>query len=153
LFVAVVTDTQWSVFCQSFSLNDLQADARLRTNGQRVKERGWLIPRLAESLRRFTQSALTERLEAIGLPFAPIAKPWDLLEDPHLKASGGLLETRIDGRSIHVPALPLELGGERLAKRRDPPAIGQDGRELLTSLGYASDAIEALAAQGIIRLA
>ena len=153
LFVGVVTDTQWSVFCASFALDQLAADPKLKTNGQRVKERGWLIPRLAQTFRRFAQPELTERLEAIGLPFAPIAKPWDLLEDPHLKASGGLLETRIDGKTIHVPALPLELGGERLPKRRDPPAIGQDGRELLASLGYAGDAIDALAAQGIIRLA
>jgi crotonobetainyl-CoA:carnitine CoA-transferase CaiB-like acyl-CoA transferase len=153
LFVAVVTDTQWEVFCREFSEKGLAEDPRLRNNGERVKERAWLIPRLAETFRKFTQLQLTERLEAIGLPFAPIAKPWDLLEDPHLKASGGLLETRIDGRSIHVPALPLELGGERLPKRRDPPAIGQDGRELLASLGCAGDAIDALAAQGIIRLA
>ena len=153
LFVGVVTDTQWTVFCESFALEDLQADARLKTNGERVKQRAWLIPRLADTFRKFTQLELTSRLEAIGLPFAPIAKPWDLLEDPHLKASGGLLETRIDGKAIHVPALPLELDGARLGKRRDPPAVGQDSRELLASLGYSGEAIDALAAQGIVRLA
>ena len=150
LFVGVVTDTQWAVFCRDFALNDLEADPKLKTNGQRVRERDWLIPRLGETFRNFTQAELTARLEAIGLPFAPIAKPWDLLEDPHLKASGGLLETRIAGKAIHVPALPIELGGARLAKRRDPPAIGQDTRELLLGLGCSPDEINSLLAQRIV---
>jgi crotonobetainyl-CoA:carnitine CoA-transferase CaiB-like acyl-CoA transferase len=148
----VVTDTQWSVFCSSFSLKVLAEDARLKSNGQRVRERDWLIPRLAETLKTFGQAELTERLEAIGLPFAPIARPWDLLADRHLKASGGLLETHIDGKTIHVPALPLELGGRRLAKRRDPPVIGQDTRELLAGLGCSPEEINALLAQRVIAL-
>src|SRR5688500_11736668 len=124
LFVGVVTDTQWQVFCREFGEQDLRNDARLKTNGQRVKERGWLIARLAEVFKRFTQEELTVKREGIGLPCAPIAKPWDLLDDPHLNASGGLLETAVGNKRIRVPALPLELDGERLRKRSDPPAIG-----------------------------
>ena len=150
LFVAVVTDTQWAVFCSNFALSDLQANPKLKTNGQRVKERDWLIPRLGETFRKLTQAELTGRLEAMGLPFAPIAKPWDLLDDPHLKQSRGLLETRVDGKTIHVPALPIELGGARLGKRRDPPAIGQDTRELLAGLGCSPEEIDALLAQRIV---
>jgi crotonobetainyl-CoA:carnitine CoA-transferase CaiB-like acyl-CoA transferase len=153
LFVGVVTDTQWAVFCSNFSLADLAGDARLKTNAARVKERAWLIPRLAETFRRFTQAELTARLEAIGLPFAPIAKPWDLLDDPHLRACGGLLETRVDGKTAHVPALPLELGGERLPKRRDPPLVGEDTRELLQSLGCSPQEIDALLAQQVVAFA
>src|SRR5205809_795811 len=48
LFVGVVTDTQWEVFCREFGEPGLAADARLKTNGMRVKERGWLIARLVE---------------------------------------------------------------------------------------------------------
>jgi crotonobetainyl-CoA:carnitine CoA-transferase CaiB-like acyl-CoA transferase len=152
LFVGVVTDTQWEVFCRDFGLNDLKDDPRLKTNGQRVKERGWLIPRLAETFARFDQPQLTRKLEAIGMPFAPIAKPWDLLEDPHLNASGGLLETRIDNKTIHVPALPIALGGERLGKRADPPRVGEHGRELLEHLGCAPGEIESLRERGIVAL-
>ena len=87
----------------------------------RVKERAWLIPRVNEITKRYPQAELAAKLEAIGMPFAPIAKPWDLLDDPHLKASGGLLETRYMGKRSHIPALPIELDGKRLAKRSDPP--------------------------------
>ena len=152
LFVGVVTDTQWEIFCREFGEPELAADPRLKTNGMRVKERAWLIPRLAELLRRYTKAELAAKLEAIGLPFAPIAKPWDLLDDPHLRASGGLVPTRVRGKTIQVPALPLEFDGERLAKRADPPAIGEHGAELLKELGCSAAEIQRLREQRIVAL-
>ena len=97
-----------------------------------------------------SQAELAAKLEAIGMPFAPIAKPWDLLDDPHLKASGGLLETTFLDKTAHVPALPIELDGKRLAKRSDPPEIGQHGRELLASLGCSPQDIDRLQTQRIV---
>ena len=151
LFIGVVTDTQWEIFCREFGEAELAADARLRTNADRVKERQWLIPRLAATFVRYSQSDLAARLEAIGLPYAPIAKPWDLLDDPHLNASDGLFATRLpDGRTIRIPALPLALDGKRLPKRTDPPAIGEGARALLVGLGYTPERIDALIAGKIV---
>ncbi|HEV2431677.1 MAG TPA: CaiB/BaiF CoA-transferase family protein, partial [Burkholderiales bacterium] len=152
LFVGVVTDTQWDVFCKAFGASDLAADPRLRSNGLRVKERTWLVPRINEILKKHTQAELTARLEEIGLPFAPIARPWDLLDDPHLKASGGLLQTNVNGKKIRVPALPLALDGKRLGKRADPPRVGEHGRTVLEQLGYSRADIDALAAQRVVAL-
>jgi crotonobetainyl-CoA:carnitine CoA-transferase CaiB-like acyl-CoA transferase len=152
LFVGVVTDTQWEVFCRAFEAEDLLQDPRLRTNALRVKERAWLIPRINEITQKHAQAQLSARLEAIGMPFAPIAKPWDLLEDRHLNASGGLLETKTGGKTIRVPALPLALDGKRLAKRMDPPAVGEHGRELLAELGCSPQEIESLRDRRIVAL-
>ncbi len=152
LFVGVVTDTQWQTLCRDFGLDDLEKDARLKTNGMRVKERSWLLPRLAEVFKAHTQESLAAKLEAMGLPFAPIAKPWDLLEDAHLRASGGLLETKTDKKSIRVPALPIELDGERLGKRCDPPRVGEHAGELLAGLGCSPQEIQALVDKRIVAL-
>jgi len=152
LFIGVVTDTQWLAFCRAFDLRELEKDDRLKSNGSRVKARTWLLPRLAEVFRKQTQGELAAKLEAIGLPFAPIAKPWDLLDDPHLKASGGLLETSVEGRSIRVPALPVALDGGRLGKRSDPPGLGEHGRELLAGLGCSPQDIQALVDRRIVAL-
>jgi crotonobetainyl-CoA:carnitine CoA-transferase CaiB-like acyl-CoA transferase len=152
LFVGVVTDTQWDVFCTAFGAADLAADPRLKSNGLRVKERAWLVPRINEMLKKHTQAELTAKLEQIGLPFAPIAKPWDLLDDPHLNASGGLLDTKLNGKSIRVPALPLALDGKRLTKRTDPPRVGEHGRELLAELGCSPQEIENLRDRRIVAL-
>ncbi|HTQ78130.1 MAG TPA: CaiB/BaiF CoA-transferase family protein [Burkholderiales bacterium] len=153
LFVGVVTDTQWEIFCREFGEPELAADPRLKRNGDRVRERGWLLPRLAGIMKRHARAELAAKLEAMGLPFAPIAKPWDLLDDPHLKASGGLLETRLpDGRTFRAPTLPLALGGKRLPKRADPPALGEGARDLLSGLGYGPAEVDALRADGVVGL-
>jgi crotonobetainyl-CoA:carnitine CoA-transferase CaiB-like acyl-CoA transferase len=150
LFVGVVTDTQWEVFCREFGAAELAADERLKTNALRVQARGWLLPRLEEILRQHTKAELVRQLEAIGLPFAPIARPRDLVDDPHLNA-GGMLSTHDPrGFDFKAPGLPLELKGVRLPLRTQPPAISAHARELLASLGYASDQVERLFASGVV---
>jgi crotonobetainyl-CoA:carnitine CoA-transferase CaiB-like acyl-CoA transferase len=150
LFVGVVTDTQWEVFCREFGAAELAADPRLKTNGLRVKARDWLLPRLQEILKRRTKAELEKQLEAIGLPFAPITRPRELFDDAHLNA-GGMVETRDPrGARFKVPGLPLEMKGERLRLRRQPPNLSQDSRELLASLGYPGERIEALFAEGVV---
>jgi len=150
LFVGVVTDTQWQVFCREFEITDLEKDTRLKTNAMRVKERSWLIPRINEITKQHSADALAAKLEAIGMPFAPIAKPWDLLDDPHLKASGGLLETLYMGKRSHIPALPIELDGKRLPKRFDPPEVGEHGPALLRELGYSQTEIAGIVERRIV---
>jgi len=150
LFVGVVTDTQWEVFCREFGAAELAADARLKTNGQRVAAREWLLPKLQEILARHTKGDLSRKLEAIGLPFAPITRPRDLIDDPHLNA-GGMVQTRDPrGTSFKVPGLPLELGGKRLTLRSQPPVLSANARELLASLGYAAAQIDELVTAQIV---
>ncbi len=151
LFVGVVTDTQWEVFCREFGQEELAANPEIRTNGQRVKNRDWLIPKIGEVFRAWEREALEKKLESIGLPYAPISKPWDLFDDPHLNASGGLVEMRVaPGKSIKVPTLPLELDGERLGKRLEPPLVSENAREVLAGAGYSAAEIANLLERGIV---
>jgi crotonobetainyl-CoA:carnitine CoA-transferase CaiB-like acyl-CoA transferase len=125
-------------------------DARLKTNADRVKAREWLLPRLGEIFKQHDKRELSMKLEAIGLPYAPITRPRDLFDDPHLNA-GGMVETKDPrGTTFKVPGLPLELGGKRLALRTQPPQVSENARELLESLGYASARIDALIADKIV---
>ncbi|HEX7251096.1 MAG TPA: CaiB/BaiF CoA-transferase family protein [Burkholderiales bacterium] len=150
LFVGVVTDTQWEVFCREFGAAELAADERLRTNGQRVQARAWLLPRLEEIFKRYGKAELSQKLEAIGLPYAPITRPRDLFEDPHLNA-GGMIQTQDPrGTSFKVPGLPLEMGGARLPLRNQPPVVSENAQELLASLGYSPAQIDALIADKVV---
>jgi crotonobetainyl-CoA:carnitine CoA-transferase CaiB-like acyl-CoA transferase len=154
VFVGVVTDTQWKVFCEAFGLADFLADPALATNPQRVRERERIIPVVAEVFGRMTRAELMRRCEALGLPFAPIARPEDLFDDPHLAASGGLAEITLPGgKRARVPVLPIELNGRRLATRLDVPQVGEHTREILAGLGYEEGEIEAFIAQGVVRAA
>ena len=153
LFVGVVTDTQWEVFCREFGATELADDTRLRTNGDRVKARDWLLPKLQEILRRHSKAELSAKLEAIGLPFAPIARPRDLFDDPHLNAGGMVATHDPRGFDFKVPGLPLELDGKRLGLRNQPPRLSQDARELLAGLGYAQERIASLIADRVVAVA
>jgi len=78
-----------------------------------------------------------------GLPYSRIAKPWDLFEDTHLMASGGLHEVTLnDGRRIKVPALPMQFGAERLPLRHDLPSPGQHNAEILDPIRNRQDKLD-----------
>ena len=152
VFVGVVTDTQWKVFCEAFELPQFLTDPTLATNPQRVEQRGKTIPVITELFSRMSKADLMARFEALGLPFAPIARPEDLFDDPHLNASGGLAPiTMPDGTVTKVPILPIEMDGHRLGVRLDLPKIGEHTREILAAVGYGEGEIDELAAAKVIR--
>ncbi len=151
LFIAVVTDTQWKQFCSTFELAALAADGSLATHAGRVAARATLIPALQEALGRLPRAELVAGCERCGVGFAPINRPEDLFDDPHL-AAGGMTEVTLgDGRRARVPKLPLEVNGARFGTRLDVPELGADGRAILTELGYPPDEIDHLVAAGTLR--
>jgi crotonobetainyl-CoA:carnitine CoA-transferase CaiB-like acyl-CoA transferase len=152
VFVAVVTDTQWRVFCTAFGLQEFAQDETLATNTQRVQARERLIPIVAAACKRLRKSELMARCEANGLPYAPITKPHELFDDPQLQAAGGFGEVTLSGgRKVKIPMLPIELDGERLGVRLDVPRYAEHTRGVLTELGYREDEIAALIKQGVVR--
>jgi len=101
-----------------------------------------------------TKQELMDRCEALGLPFAPIAKPDDLFDDPHLNASGGLTPLTLpDGRKTKVPNLPIEMDGMRFGTRLDLPRVGEHTRDVLARLGYRPDEVAALISRRIVHAA
>jgi crotonobetainyl-CoA:carnitine CoA-transferase CaiB-like acyl-CoA transferase len=151
IFLAAVSDTQWAIFCDAFGFADLNVDPRLKSNNDRVMAREWMMPILRSRLADRTAAELSAIFEQNALPFAPITRPEDLFDDPHLNATGGLAPlTLTDGRATMVPLLPLTLGGERPGVRLNPPKLGQHTSELLSELGYSTSELELLKSKHVI---
>lgn len=146
VFVGVVSDTQWRQFCQSFELSEFEKDTSLTTNADRVRQRDRIIPVIKATFARYRQQDLMDKLERTGLPFAPIARPEAMFDDPHLQASDGLLElTLTDGQhagsKARLPALPLAMDGRRFQCRKDLPRIGQHTMDVLIEVGYSASEV------------
>jgi crotonobetainyl-CoA:carnitine CoA-transferase CaiB-like acyl-CoA transferase len=151
VFVGITSNGHWERFCAEFGLDDLAADARLVDNAHRVAARGWLIPRIAEEMRRHPAATLSERLERCRVPFAPLRRPDQLVDDPHLIASGQLVDTPLrGGRRAKLPKLPVRSSAFDMGLRRPAPGLGEHTREVLRELGLGIEEIDALASRRVI---
>jgi crotonobetainyl-CoA:carnitine CoA-transferase CaiB-like acyl-CoA transferase len=135
LFIGAVSDKQFATLCRVLERPDLLDEPALATNAQRVAIRPELLRRLSEILEHHRIDELSAKLEAAGLPYAPIVRPEQLVDDPHLKASGGIVPMGTDdGGTTEVVLLPLIMGGRRPAVRRPLAAVGEHTEEVLGAL-------------------
>jgi len=151
IFLAAVSDAQWRTMCQAFGWADLLANPHYTTNNERVRARPALLADLRARLARMDVEQVAKIFEDNALPYAPISKPEQLLDDPHLLATGGLAEVTLTdgeraGQTAQTTLLPLRMAGERLAVRQNPPRLGEHTAELLASLGYDAAQISAMQA-------
>lgn len=148
VFVGVVSDGQWKTLCKAFGLQHLLEDPQLEENRDRVIHKDKFLPQVEAAFKALTQTELMEKIETLGLPFAPIGRPEDMFDDVHLNAGGGLLDMEMeDGERCKLPALPISLDGERLGLSLDPPKAGEHTVKILGALGLD---VAALKADGVI---
>lgn len=151
VFIGVVSDGLWQKFCEAFSLTAMAADESLKSNTQRVAQREALLPQVRELVKRYSKAELVPILERTGLPFAPIGKPEEMFDDPHLAASGGLGPTVLpDGRATRLPILPIEMDGHRPTQGGTLARPGEHTDEVLSGVGYSADQLRDLRARKVI---
>ena len=150
VFIGVVSDTLWETFCALFALDELWADETIRTNNARVLARDRILPQVRALMQTMTRDEIIALLEGTGLPFAPIGRPEDLFDDPHL-AGGGLEPVTLDdGTVTRLPTIPLEMDGKRPGGPVALPEPGADARAILAGLGYADAQIDQLIDDGVV---
>src|SRR3546814_4067325 len=100
MFVGVTSDQQWARFCREFGLDDLGGDPALDSNAKRSQARPTLIPRLRAELGALGYDDVRARCEAANISWAPVGRPDDLFDDPHLLAGGRSEEHTSELQSI-----------------------------------------------------
>ncbi len=158
IFLAAVSDAQWAQFCDALGLADLKADPAYASNNLRVLARPTLMPILRQRLADRSAAELAATMEAAGLPYAPIGRPEDLFDDPHLIATGGLADMRLPdpgpgaaaGQTVKTTLLPISLDGKRLGVRLDPPRRNAHADAVLAAAGCSADEIDGWRRRGVI---
>lgn len=135
LFIGAVSDKQFNTLCHVLQRTDLLARPEYVDNAARVEVRPQLLEELGVILKDFRGEELAPKLEAAGIPYAPISRPDQLVDDPHLKQSGGLANmVTDDGGTTDVVLLPLLMGGRRPGVRMPLPKVGEHTEEVLAAL-------------------
>lgn len=151
IFVGLTSDNHWRRFCHHFDRSDMLDNPKYSNNQLRVKERPVIRAMVAGCVGTLTMPELTKLFDEIGIPFAPVAKPGDLFEDPHLNAGGRMLDVAFkDGVRAKIPRLPLEVGAHDFGLRRQAPTIGQHSLEILEEAGLSKAEVHALRGRGVV---
>jgi len=149
IFVGITSDKQWKNFCERFGRLDLFADTRYDSNEKRRAEHDELYATLQQIFSGYECTPLIDILVEIGLPAAPMYKPGDLFEDPHLNAGTRLSKTLFaNGTVAKLPRLPVAIGEGTAMMNGQAPGFGEHTDEVLSGLGLDNDQIAALRKAG-----
>ncbi len=105
--------------------SDLSSDARFATNAKRVEHRKILIPLLEDEIAKYSIGEVQERMDAQGVPNAPVRRIDQVVHDEHAKALA-IIQSGPEG-ALPTVGLPLRFDGARPAYERAAPKLGQDG--------------------------
>ena len=139
VFIGITSDKHWVSFCDEFDRPDLLADETMRTNSDRIDARPRLVPEIARLFAALTAGEIAARCTKARLPFASVARPEDLFDDPHLNGNASLAGTLLSSL-VHakLPKLPIRLNGRPFDLYAQPPAMGADTEAVLAAI-HAGD--------------
>lgn len=136
IFVGAATDGQWEKLCKGFGLEHLLEDPRLQGRPAQIEGRDWTLPQIAEKVAAQPFAAMVKIMEDNDLLFAPVSRPKEMYDDPHVNRPGGLFTSQYaDKKAFRAPGLPVQMNGEPVvSKSVDIPSVGQHNAEILGPL-------------------
>jgi formyl-CoA transferase len=148
IIIAAGTDRLWQGLCEVLGRPQLAADERFGTASARVRNRAALRAAIEDELRRHAASYWLERLEAAGVPAAPVLTYDRVFADPQSLARGMVIErgdgvTPLVGNPVRMSATPWQL-------RRRAPGLGGDTEAVLERFGFTPAEIADLRSRGIL---
>jgi crotonobetainyl-CoA:carnitine CoA-transferase CaiB-like acyl-CoA transferase len=149
--LAVGNDRQFARLCDVIARPDLAADERFAANAARVTHREELIPLLQSIFLARPAAAWLSALEAAEIPCGPIQDLAQAFAEPQVAARE--MRVGMSHPSAGVVSLvgsPLKMGGTPVEYRLAPPMLGQHTDEILGELGYSTEQISALRAEGVL---
>ncbi len=145
VLVVAGNERQWRALAAALGHEEWTDDPRFATNGERVLHRAELAALVREALQQASAADWAGRLEAHGVPYAPVRTVAQVAADPETRRT---MLVEVDG--VTLVGSPLALDGDRGSVRSGPPALGRDTVAVLQDLGYDAAAIARLLAGGAV---
>lgn len=145
-----ITEAHWVAFASALEHPEWCEDERFSRAAARVKHMAELDALIGEVTGRWAKEELCARLVSARVPCAPVRELSEVIDDPHLHATGMLrwFEHPDHGR-ILVHGSPLVFKGEAPADYQASHKLGADTRSVLEELcGLDSERITALERRG-----
>ena len=149
--VGAVSDAEWRGLARAAGRPGWIDDPRFATPAARVAHADERFALLAELLPERTSASWLEAFEAEQVPCAPVLRRRELPEHPQVLANGLVVESDHPraGR-LREPRPAARFDATPAAIRRPAPGLGEHTDEVLGELGYASEAIAGLRADGVV---
>ncbi|SDS56261.1 CaiB/BaiF CoA transferase family protein [Bradyrhizobium canariense] len=122
LMIAAGNDNLFRKFCDVLDRKDLTIDPDFVTNSARVVNRERLIPIVAAAVARFEADELGRRLDAVGVPNAPLLGVEEVAHHPQTKALD--LNSPCDD-NLSLVSIPISFDGVRPRTSRRAPKLGE----------------------------
>lgn len=149
LNLAVGNDRLWTAFCGAIDRADLTKDERFLTNPKRVENRDALFSILQEVFKTQTVAKWIKKLEAAGVPAAPILTVDQVFAQPQVKARG--MRARVPHKKIkklEMAGVTVKLSETPGSVKLGPPLLGEHTREVLDEFGLTEAEIDQLKKEG-----
>ncbi len=144
-------DRYWADLCLALGREDLVIDPRFDSLKARRENCAACIAELDAEFGKRSFAECKATLGSIDVPWAPVQRVDELLEDPQVIANGYIGEVPAEGDTpaYHLPAVPVQFDEAPPALRR-APELGEHTESLLLELGYEWETIAELQDRGII---
>ncbi len=127
MMIAAGNDNLFRKLCHVLGISHLADDARFVTNSERVVNREALIPMISEVVKQQSYDDLSAKLDAVGVPNAPLLSVDEVARHPQTEA----LDMSVEVEGLRVMGVPLTFNGERPRARTAAPRLGEHNDKIL----------------------
>jgi crotonobetainyl-CoA:carnitine CoA-transferase CaiB-like acyl-CoA transferase len=154
LCVLIYNDKQWKSFFEAIGRPEMMSDARYATQSSRASNIAEIYAALSELMRTRTTADWMVLFEEADIPVARMNSIEDVVDDPHLAASGFFeMEDHPSEGALRVMRTPTSWSQTQPGPRRMPPRLGEHSQEILRAAGYSDAQIAEMARTGVTLLA
>jgi crotonobetainyl-CoA:carnitine CoA-transferase CaiB-like acyl-CoA transferase len=151
VFIAVTGNRHWAGLCDALGFADWKKSPEFDNNRKRSAEKRRIAERIAEATRKLTYDDITQRLYKALVPYAPVGKPLDIVDDRQMNEGKRWLPLKIGDKAFKVPKLPISLGGTRdFEVREQAGTLGAHTDAILAELGYSAAQVDSLKSQKVV---